>query len=490
MYQKNKKMDKTIKTIGVAFLGGVMALGGYSLIPKEKEIISIEAESPITLAQPVNIPTTERGSTLDFKLAANKSLNSVVHIYTQTKRRQLSQEELLFEQFYGGRRSNRSQKGSGSGVIISNDGYIVTNNHVVERADEIKVILNDNREYDAKIIGTDPSTDMAVLKIEELNLNPITIGNSDEVEVGEWVLAVGNPFNLTSTVTAGIVSAKGRSINIMQNNSENNIFPIESFIQTDAAVNPGNSGGALVNAKGELIGINTAIASQTGSYSGYSFAVPVNIMKKVTTDMIKYGIVQRGFIGVGIQEMNQKLADELDIDNTEGVFVNGLAEDGAAEKAGIKKGDVIVKVNSVSIKSVPQLQEQVGRYNPGDKITVLVLREGKEKAIPVTLRNHDGNTKLIEKPKMENLLGSFFIIPTEEEMKKLRINNGVKIESVGKGKLNEIGIRKGFIITKVDKQKVNSIEGLKKQLKKAEKEGVLIEGVYPNGLKAYYGIGM
>ncbi|MDB4088163.1 Do family serine endopeptidase [Flavobacteriales bacterium] len=483
-------MNTTIKTIGIAFLGGAMALGGYSLIPQEKEIISIETESPITFAKSISMPSDGNGNTLDFKQAANNSLNSVVHINTQTKRRQLTQEEKMFEQFYGNRGSNRSQKGSGSGVIISNDGYIVTNNHVVENADNIKVILNDNREYIAKVIGTDPSTDMAVLKIEELNLSPIVIGNSDEVEVGEWVLAVGNPFNLTSTVTAGIVSAKGRSINIMQNNSENNIFPIESFIQTDAAVNPGNSGGALVNTKGELIGINTAIASQTGSYSGYSFAVPVNIMKKVTTDMIKYGIVQRGFIGVGIQEMNQNLADKLEIENTEGVFVNGLSEDGAAEKAGIKKGDVIVKVNSVGIKSVPQLQEQVGRYNPGDKIKVFVLRDGKEKSISVTLRNHDGNTGLIEKPKMDNLLGSSFEIPTDAELKRLRITNGVKIEKIGKGKLQEIGIKKGFIITKVDKQKINSIEGLRKQLKKAEAEGVLIEGIYPNGVRAYYGIGM
>ena len=483
-------MNETIKTIVIAFLGGAMALGGYSLLPQEKKIISVEKEPAITFAQPVSIVADRQENTLDFKLAANNSLNSVVHINTEKKMRKLSEEEKLFQQFYGSGNANRSQRGSGSGVIISKDGYIVTNNHVVENADYIKVILNDNREYKATVIGTDPSTDMAVLKIEESDLSPIVIGNSDEVEVGEWVLAVGNPFNLTSTVTAGIVSAKGRSINIMQNNSENNIFPIESFIQTDAAVNPGNSGGALVNAKGELIGINTAIASRTASYSGYSFAVPVNIMKKVTTDIIKYGIVQRGFIGVGIQEMNQDLADKLEIGNTEGVFVNGLAEGGAAEEAGIRKGDVILKINSESIKSVPQLQEQVGRFNPGDKINVLVVRNGNEKSIPVTLRNHDGNTKMVEKPKNDNLLGSSFVIPSETEMKRLRIANGVKIEKLGKGKLQKIGIKKGFIITRVDKQKVNSVEGLKKQLKKAEKEGVLIEGIYPNGIKAYYGIGM
>ncbi len=484
-------MKTIVKTISIAFLGGAIALGGYSLLTPDKEIIiQQKQESPI-FAQPVNVPTNAAGSVLDFKHAANQSLNSVVHINTETKRRQLSQEEQLFELFYGNGGANRSQRGSGSGVIISEDGYIVTNNHVVEKADIIQVVLNDNREYTAKVIGTDPSTDMAVLKIEETNLSPIAIGNSDEIQVGEWVLAVGNPFNLTSTVTAGIVSAKGRSINIMQRNSNGKqIFPIESFIQTDAAVNPGNSGGALVNSKGELVGINTAIASQTGSYSGYSFAVPVNIMKKVTTDMIKYGIVQRAFIGVGIQEMNQNLANEIGSKITEGVFVNGLSEGGAAESAGIKKGDVITKINSTAIKSVPQLQEQVGRYNPGDKVTVELIRNGKEKTAVVTLRNYEGTTGLVKKPKIETLLSASFSIPSEKELKALKITKGVKVKEVGKGKLKEIGINSGFIITKIDKQPISSVKELKKQLKKAESEGVLIEGYYPNGMKAYYGMGM
>ena len=482
-------MKTTLKTIGIAFLGGSLALAGYSYISPNKEIIIQKTETPI-LAQPVNIPSDSDGNVLDFKYAANKSLNSVVHINTESKQRQLSQEELLFQQFYGNRTMPRTQKGSGSGVVISDDGFIVTNNHVVENAESIQVVLNDNREYTAKVIGTDPATDMAVLKIEETNLSPIVIGNSDEIQVGEWVLAVGNPFNLTSTVTAGIVSAKGRSINIMKGNSGKNIFPIESFIQTDAAVNPGNSGGALVNSKGELVGINTAIASKTGSYSGYSFAVPVNIMKKVTTDMIKYGIVQRAFIGVSIQEMTQDLADKLDSENTEGVFVNGVNEGGAAKIAGITEGDVIVKVNDVTIKSVPQLQEQIGRYNPGNKVNVVILRDGKEKNLAVTLRNYEGNTDLIEKPKLETILSASFEKPTERELKALGIANGIKVKDSGKGKLSEIGIANGFIITKVDKSPVKSVDDLKKQLKKAEKDGVLIEGVYPNGMKAYYGLGM
>jgi len=359
----------------------------------------------------------------------------------------------------------------------------------VDNADIIRVILNDNREYAAKVIGKDPATDMAVIKIEETNLPPIAIGNSDEINVGEWVLAVGNPFNLTSTVTAGIVSAKGRSINIMQRNSGKNIFPIESFIQTDAAVNPGNSGGALVNSKGELIGINTAIASQTGSYSGYSFAVPVNIMKKVTTDMIQYGIVQRAFIGVGIQEMNQELANELGISKTEGVYVNGISPKGAAEEAGIQEGDVIVKVNEEIIKSVPELQENIGKYAPGDKVTISLIRDRNTKNVSLTLRNFQGNTEIIKKTTIETKLAASFEIPTKEELSKLQLESGVKVTEVGKGKLQEVGISKDYIITKVDKQIVTTIDELTKALKKSEKEGILIEGVYPNGMKAYYGMG-
>lgn len=482
-------MKTFFKLILSATLGGGIALFGYFAFSPSKTIKVVNEQNPVINAAPVSIPTDLNGNVLDFQFAANQSLNSVVHINTETKRRQLTQEEQLFELFYGNGGSNRSQRGSGSGVIISEDGFIVTNNHVVDNADNIRVILNDNREYPAKVIGKDPATDMAVIKIEETNLPPIAIGNSDEINVGEWVLAVGNPFNLTSTVTAGIVSAKGRSINIMQRNSGRNIFPIESFIQTDAAVNPGNSGGALVNSKGELIGINTAIASQTGSYSGYSFAVPVNIMKKVTTDMIQYGIVQRAFIGVGIKEMNQELANELGISKTEGVYVNGISPKGAAEEAGIQEGDVIVKVNEEIIKSVPELQEKIGKYAPGDKVTISLIRDRNTKNVSLTLRNFEGNTEIIKKTTIETKLAASFEIPTKEELSKLQLEAGVKVTEVGKGKLQEVGISKDFIITKVDKQIVTTIDELTKALEKSEKEGVLIEGVYPNGMKAYYGMG-
>ena len=482
-------MKTFFKSISLAALGGSIALGGYvSFFQKTETVTNPQPQSKI-VAHPVSIPSDLNGNVLDFQFAANQSLNSVVHINTVTKRRALSQEEQLFELFYGNGGGNKSQRGSGSGVIISEDGFIVTNNHVIENADNIRVVLNDNREYSAKVIGTDPATDMAVIKIDESNLPPILIGNSDDIQVGEWVLAVGNPFNLTSTVTAGIVSAKGRSINIMQRNSGDNIFPIESFIQTDAAVNPGNSGGALVNSKGELVGINTAIASQTGSYSGYSFAVPVNIMKKVTTDMIQYGIVQRAFIGVGIQEMSQNIANDLGISNTEGVFVNGVTSNGAAQEAGIQKGDVIIKVNEEKIKSVPKLQETIGKYTPGDKVSVTVIRKGKEKSVMLTLRNHEGNTALIQKEETNRNLAATFEKVSSKELESLKLSNGIKVKSLKEGRLKEIGISEGFIITKIDKEPINTVDELNTKLNRYEQEGVLIEGYYPNGMKAYYGLG-
>jgi serine protease Do len=279
------------------------------------------------------------------------------------------------------------QMGSGSGVIISADGYILTNHHVINNADEVEVTLNDKRSYTAQVVGNDPSTDLAILRISEEGLAFVPYGNSDLLEVGEWVLAVGNPFNLTSTVTAGIVSAKGRNINIL-----NEEFAIESFIQTDAAVNPGNSGGALVNTKGELVGINTAIASNTGAYTGYSFAVPVNVARKVVNDLIEFGAVQRAFIGVSIRDIDGKFATENGIDRTEGVYVNGLTDGGAATVAGIKEGDIIVAVDGAPVRNVPELQERIGTYRPGDVAQVDVIRKGTPTRFDVTLRNRFGDT--------------------------------------------------------------------------------------------------
>ena len=319
----------------------------------------------------------------DFTKAAELSVNAVVHVKTTYRNAPRGNAPTLLEFFFG--RPDRyyevpEQQASGSGVIISQDGYIVTNNHVIDRARQIQVVLNDKREYTATLVGTDPTTDIALLKIEETDLPIIQMGNSDELRVGEWVLAVGNPFNLTSTVTAGIVSAKARNINIL-----NAAMKIESFIQTDAAVNPGNSGGALVNTRGELVGINTAIASQTGSYAGYSFAVPTSIVEKVVSDIRQYGSVQRAILGVQMREITPELQKEENLTTLQGAYVAEVLEGGAAEKAGIRHGDVITKIDNTSIKSTTDLMEQIGRHRPGDVVTITLLREGRTMSVEATL---------------------------------------------------------------------------------------------------------
>ena len=482
-------MKESVKSFAIALLGGVLAVGAYEYFkpaPKAYVIENASAKNPVHFA---SYAGPAPAGSVDFTQAAEMSLNAVVHIKTQVQ--QVVNRDPFFEYFFGPQGGAGMQEASGSGVIIRNDGYIVTNNHVIDRAAKISVTLNNKKTYEAKLVGTDPSTDIAVLKIEGSHLPYVEFGNSDEVRVGEWVLAVGNPFNLTSTVTAGIVSAKGRNINILKGNSDKNIFPIESFIQTDAAVNPGNSGGALVNTQGQLVGINTAIASTTGSYSGYSFAVPVNIVKKVSTDIIETGIVQRAFLGVNIRDIDQTLADELNLTENNGVYVAGMVEGGAAENSGLKKGDIILSVGSVDVNNTPELQEQVGKYRPGQVIDIRVKRGDDQLAIPVTLKNADGNTAKVEKSKVDikSSLGATFSGITKEDMKKLDITNGVKITSLSQGKLAQLGVKKGFIITKVDEDEVNSPDQLLELLEN-KKGGVLLEGIYPSGTKAYYGFGM
>ncbi|MBK7682871.1 MAG: Do family serine endopeptidase [Bacteroidia bacterium] len=425
---------------------------------------------------------------IDFVLPAEASVPTVVHVTTTYPRQSGMGNHMVdpFSFFWGNPnpREMPPQQSTGSGVIISEDGYIVTNNHVVENGDEVNVTLDNKESYKAKVIGLDPSTDLALLKVDANNLPFAAWGNSDQVKVGEWVLAVGNPFNLTSTVTAGIISAKARNIHILPNQK----FPIESFIQTDAAVNPGNSGGALVNTRGELIGINAAIASNTGSYSGYSFAIPVNIVKKVVNDLMEYGTVQRGFIGVSIRDLDSEFAKEKEIKSLHGVYVNGLTEDGAAESAGIKEGDVITSINGSAIKSSPELQEQVGRYRPGDKIDVTVMRNGNEKVYAVTLRNKDGNTKVVKNESI-SMLGATLVSLSDTELDKLNISKGIKVKDLSTGKLKSAGIKEGFIIVSIDNKPVGNVEELTEYLNN-KKGGVLIEGVYPNGMRAYYGFGM
>ncbi|MCB9184050.1 MAG: Do family serine endopeptidase [Flavobacteriales bacterium] len=439
----------------------------------------------------VNLPTA--GATpvvaVDFTEAAERSVNAVVHVTTEAT---VSVRDPFADFFWGYRAPSqqRQQQGAGSGVIISPDGYIVTNNHVIDGADRILVHLNDRRNFEATVVGRDPSTDIAVLKVDANDLATLDYGNSDEVRVGEWVLAVGNPMNLTSTVTAGIVSAKARNINILQYDPSRDIFPIESFIQTDAAVNPGNSGGALVNANGELVGINSAIASTTGSYTGYSFAIPVNIVKKVTSDLVAYGSVQRAYLGVSIRELDQDLAAQLDLDRPQGVYVNGLTEGGAARDAGLAKGDVIVRVGNIPVNNVPQLQEQVSKFKPGDRVPVTVLRSGRENVMEVTLRGREGNTVAeAARPATLEGMGAEFRDASGEELKALKLANGVKVTSVNGGKFRASGIREGFIITRIDQEPMKTPDDVKRALS-GKRGGVLVEGVYPNGMKAYYGLGL
>jgi len=426
--------------------------------------------------------------TFDFSEIADRINPTVVHIKTKVEASEKPSAPFdnPFFEFFDPKMFQYPQQGSGSGVIVTEDGYIVTNNHVIADATDIEVTLSDKRTFKAKVIGKDPQTDLAVISINAKDLTPLPFGNSEELRVGEWVLALGNPFNLESTITAGIVSAKARSIGILGRGSS-----VESFIQTDAAVNPGNSGGALVNVEGKLVGINTAIASQTGTYEGYAFAIPSNLVYKVYSDIIKYGKVQRGMLGISIQEVTQQIADENDLKKIQGVYVADVLEDGAAKSAGIKKGDIIIKINDKEVNSVPALQETVSMNRPGDKIKVIALRNGKEMEFTATLKDQKGNTKIVEDKTEEirNNLGAEFAVASKTELAKFGLENGVKVTSVGNGKLKAAGITKGFIITRIDKKKVYTIEDVYEFLSASE-GGVLIEGVEPDGSKGYYGFGM
>lgn len=479
------KMKKTLSTLLIAALGGIGGAYVYTNFNNDS-LTHPKNISEKQHVQYVNYPgTLSEGSMTDFTKAADATIHAVVHVktfYTNNTRYNPFGTDPF--DFWGRPQKSNPREASGSGVIITDDGYIVTNNHVVENADKVEITLNDNLSYSAKVIGTDPSTDLALLKINEKNLPFITYGNSDNVKVGEWVLAVGNPFNLTSTVTAGIISAKARNIGILPDQHK-----IESFLQTDAAVNPGNSGGALVNTNGELIGINSAIASTTGSYTGYSFAIPVNLVKKVMDDLVEYGSVQRGFIGVSIRDIDNKLMDDKGIKSTQGVYVAGLTDGGAASVAGIKEGDIILKIGDFVIRSTPQLQEQIGRFRPGDKVNVTLLRAGKEQIVNVVLRNKDGDTKMTKSGQALNMLGATLESVNKDEIAKLGLRGGVKISKLLSGKLRAAGIQEGFIITSVDKKPILTTDDLENALK-TKQGGVLIEGVYPNGLRAYYGFGI
>jgi Do/DeqQ family serine protease len=481
---------KLFYVFSVAVLSALISVITYSHFFKPEQKIVEIAQPVVPAAQYTSLPAAPQQQGPDLTVAAERSVHSVVHVKTISSQASNYSGNPLYEFFFGpGTPGPRQQPvmGAGSGVIITKDGYIVTNNHVIENASNIEVTLNDNRTFEAKLIGTDPATDIALIKIDAEDLPYLEYGNSDELKIGEWVLAVGNPFNLTSTVTAGIVSAKSRNINILRR--EQGTLGIESFIQTDAAVNPGNSGGALVNTSGDLVGINTAIASQTGSYTGYSFAVPVSIVKKVVADLMEYGKVQRGVLGVSIRDVNSELSKEMELGTTQGAYVVEVIEESGAEDAGIKEGDVIVSVNGEAVTKVSELQEKISRYRPGDKVEVTAIRDGKKKEFNVTLRNIYGSTDVVKADRPFNLLGASFEEVSKEEKMRLRISNGIMVSSVTSGKFRDAGIQEGYIITKANRVPINSVEDFRKVVEMVE-EGLFLSGIYPNGQVAYYAINL
>lgn len=482
-FEKTGFIMKTRKLIGtflVAIVGGLIAVLLYTkLVPRENRVISATVKQPINYA---NLPGGIDPVNFNFVEAAQNSVEAVVHVKTQSTRQTYNP---ILEFFYGDTyRDEEPVLGFGSGVIISGDGYIVTNNHVIDGSEQVFVTLNDKREFKAELIGADPSTDLALLKIKGDDFHSVPWGNSDELRVGEWVLAVGNPFNLTSTVTAGIVSAKGKNIGIIQDQ-----YRMESFIQTDAAVNRGNSGGALVNIEGKLVGINTAIISPSGGYAGISFAVPVGIVEKVVKDLIEYGVVQRAILGVSIQDITSELAKEKDLDKIEGVYISGVRDDGAAKAAGIEAGDVIISVNENLVNSSGELQEQVSRYRPNDKVEVVVKRNGKVKQFEVVLRNLQGKTSYISSDTFDKILGARFEDINGDEKKKIGIKYGVRVAELSKGKLKAEGVLQGFIITQINNKPVYTVEDIDKIIK-ATNGGIYIEGIYPNGVIQYYAFGL
>ena len=442
----------------------------------------------------------------DFTVAAEKTVNAVVCIKSFATRRQNPYGNGgydpfgMFEFFFGPQQQPRQQQkntepvqtGLGSGVILTADGYIATNNHVIEGADKLEVLLNDNSTYEAYVIGTDEATDLALIKIDAKGLSPITFGDSDNLKIGEWVLAVGNPFGFNSTVTAGIVSAKARSLN---HSNRNGRMGIESFIQTDAALNPGNSGGALVNLKGELVGINSAIYSNTGSYSGFSFAIPTSIVKKVMDDLNQYGTVQRAVLGCTVTELDAKLAKEKNITAVKaGLLVRDVNDRSTAQEIGLQENDVITAINGVDVHNFAQLVEQVSKFRPGDKITVTYYRNNKQETKTGVLRNTQGNTSITKKGDFSEL-GCAFMKIGDDTKKSLGISNGVKVTGLKGGSFKDAGVKEGFIITEINGQNVNSsddVENIYNRIMKNDDDDkvMFLTGLYPNGKKGYYAVNL
>lgn len=503
-------MKKIGLTLLTAVVGGAIAVGGYKLFEnKQLESMSFEERQNVYYANnpsPLEDMMSSTGNP-DFTQAAAAVSPGVVHIkVTMTargsQRRGGSSPFDMFEEFFGLPQQRRAQprqaQASGSGVILTPDGYIVTNNHVVEDADKIEVQLTDKRTFEAKVIGKDPNTDLALIKVNASNLPIVKMGNSDNVQIGEWVLAVGYPLSLQSTVTAGIVSAKGRQIGILGEpqqrrfgNEEEAVIntAIESFIQTDAVINKGNSGGALVNARGELIGINSAIASPTGVYAGYGFAIPINLAKKILDDFKEFGSVKRGFVGITFNEINETLRKEKGIDDINGLYVQDVVKDGGADAAGIKAGDVITKIDGRTIYSSSDLQERVARLRPGDKVKLTYKRNGKESEVSVTLKGEEENKSRREDEELNasateiyNKLGASFIPATDAQKKELGISSGVMVTQVHRGGVFEyFGVERGLIITEINGQPVNNADQVESALASTRRNIVRIKGVPERG---------
>jgi Do/DeqQ family serine protease len=478
-------------------VGAVVALAGVNYLMKQNSASSFSQKQDTSLVNWLSDDKFVIPDGINFVASAEMVTPAVVHIKSNVSVDQSQMGTDPFEEFFGFRNPNRGQqpreaRSSGSGVIISEDGYIVTNNHVIENSSRIDVSLEDNTRYTARVIGTDPTTDLALLKIEAKGLPYVRFGDSDKVRVGEWVLAVGNPFDLTSTVTAGIISAKTRNIGILRD-LENNL-QIESFLQTDAVVNPGNSGGALVNLAGELIGINTAIASRTGTFNGYAFAVPSSIVKKVMDDLLEFGAVQRGLLGVQIRDVSPELEETLSekLFTSKGVYVVEVNEGSGGSEAGLKAGDVIIGIDGVETNNVAKLQEMVARKRPGDKVEVKYLRKGKEAKTTAMLKNISGDTKIVKKepPKILAFEGITFEDVTSGVKQRLEIDGGAAIVSVENENWTKSGARSGFIITSIigsnGRTKISGAENLIEILKRSKGEEIVVLGLFPNGQEYYF----
>ena len=498
-------MKKAIRII-TSFIVLVCCCIGASVITTNivnkrngKVVYVSEQGTPYTTLMHASMPAAVRNQPVDLTDAAEKTVHGVVHIKSTIKGRVQTYQEIpdIFEYFFGGRPRQRQyqsqpQVGYGSGVILTKDGYIVTNNHVIDNADEIQVTLNDNRVFNATLIGADANTDLALIKIEGDDFPVVPMGNSDDLKLGEWVLAVGNPFNLTSSVTAGVVSAKSRKIGIYEGGES-----IESFIQTDAAINMGNSGGALVNVNGELVGINAALESPTGTYAGYGFAIPTTIVKKVVTDLKEYGTVQRAMLGIMGGDVLQMRQDERnkDIDfgdAIDGVYVSDVVDGSGALAAGIKEGDIITSINGKKIKTMNELQETIVQYRPGDKVDVTVIRDKKQKKFEVELKNSRGNTEIVKNADMEVLGATFQEVP-EQTRRQLNIGYGVQVSDVKNGLMKDAGIQRGYIILRINEQQIKSVDDVERIYKEAASspnQELFVSGVYPSGRRAIYAINL